>query len=212
MKRRMMGFLIFCLLLTSFETASAQTVVFIANPSFESPALADGSLQLSGSGWDTAAMYNPTTSQYATAGGNGTPTGADGSQVGYVYGAFSSDTQILRGADGTLGTADDPLLEPNQVYTMTIAVGQRLDFAYGGYEFELGAYNPGTNGYTTLASQADLFTPAAGTFQDATLSFDSNTANPSLYGQNLEIRLTNTNENATDFDNVRLAVVPEPPR
>jgi hypothetical protein len=210
MRANVTGFLILCLLLASVAATSASSV-YVANYSFESPALADGALQEGGiPGWDTAAIYNPTPSQYAGTTGNGTPPGADGSQVGYVFGAFSTDSQILRGADGNLGTADDPLLESNQVYTMTVAVGARLDSAYGGYTIQILAYNPTTQVYTTLASQSDLITPTAGTFQDATLTFDSNTASPTLYGQNLAITLTNVTEDATDFDNVRLAVVPEP--
>src|SRR3954470_8465115 len=80
--------------------------VYIENPSFENPVLADGTFQNSAPGWDFASMYNPVNSQHPGSTGNGTPSGADGIQVGYVYQSGSVDRQILRGPDGVLGTAD----------------------------------------------------------------------------------------------------------
>lgn len=200
----------------SIHPASA-TAVFVANPSFESPVLIDGQSLSSGvAGWDAAQIYNPQGNQFA--GSNGAsgplPAPADGSQTAYAYDGL--EQQILRGIDGTLGTGDDPLLTPNTTYTLTIAVGHRGDFAYGGYQMQLFAYDPNTTTLTSIASQSNVITaPAAGTFADAQLTVNSNTVNPSLLGQNLAIQFSHTTGGlgtVTDFDNVRFeaSTAPEP--
>ena len=189
---------------------SRATTIFVANPSFETPVLADGTSQDVAPGWDSAEMYNPTDAQYLGTNGNGTlPAPADGIQTGYIFGASGgADLQILRGPDGTLGTADDPLITINTTYFLTVAVGSRLNFTYGGFSIQLYAYDPNTTNSTLLGSLTDTFTPAPGQFVDATLVVGTQPV--SVQGQNLEIRLTNTNGQATDYDNVRLTSTPEP--
>ena len=50
-----------------------------------------------------------------------------------------------------------------------------------------------------------------GAFSDVALFLDSSTLSPSVYGQALGIRLQPQSSNGTvQFDNVRLATVPEP--
>ena len=79
---------------------------------------------------------------------------------------------------------------------------------FGGYYLQLFAGN------TLIAQETNAFTPSAGTFADRTITVDSATLDPSLYGQSLAIFMASTFSNAvTDFDNVRLTVttsVPEP--
>ncbi len=86
-------------------------------------------------------MYNPPANTYATAGGNGTPTGAHGSQVAWSVGG--SVFQTLAGPDMTLGNGDDPLLASATTYALTVSIGARLPGnqygidTFGGYEIQL---------------------------------------------------------------------------
>lgn len=193
--------------------ARAQVVV-VANPSFENPPLADNTNTGSIPGWNIGGTYNPTTSHYPGTAGNGTPPGADGAQAAFLSGGIASLVQNLSGSNGTFGDADDPLVTSNTQYTLTLAVGARLDFPYSGYSFQLAAFDPGTNTYTPLGTQTNTVVPPAGAFIDTTLLVDTTSISPSLIGQNLAIRVFNTNASTsqTDIDNVRLtaAAIPEP--
>jgi hypothetical protein len=97
-------------------------------------------------------------------------------------------------------------------YTLTVAVGTRLDALSGGWSIALLA------GVTTIASDTANSGPAAGTFVDEVATAGPfNPSNP-LVGQNLTIRITgfnapgNTTTAQDIFDNVRLdaTLVPEP--
>lgn len=203
--------------------------IAIANPSFEAPVQVDGGYdfllppnQQGTYGWtigDSAGIYNPTALDYATAGGNGTPAGADGSQVGFVFG-FGDYTieQQLAGPDEILNNGDDPVLAANAIYRLTVAVGQRqignqYGATYGGYDFMLIA-GIGVDA-KVIARETDAVTPTPGTFVDRTIVVDSATLDPSLYGLPLTILLRKTVQNATadtDYDHVRMdaEIVPEP--
>jgi hypothetical protein len=183
--------------------------VFVANPSFEDPVLADNSNTGFIPGWDVGNAYNPSNSMYSGTNGTGTPPGADGSQVGFMSGGLGYLYQYLRGPDDTLDTGDDPLITANTQYTMKVAIGARLDFPYGGYSIQLDAYNENTNSLTVLAISTNVVTPSPGQFVDATATADT-TSVPSLVGQHLVIFIGNTQVAETDFDNVRLTAVPEP--
>lgn len=188
--------------------------VALADTGFESPALGDGGIleAPSGSAWRFGAtssaargFWNPPESSYPGASGNGTPLGADGAQVLYLYnGGGASESAV---AFQTLPTT----LERGRTYTLTVAVGQRLatsGWSYGGFEVELLA------GGERLAIARDTFVPSAGAFQDVTLSFGPVEANAPVaggleraLGRALTIRLritSSTPNSATDFDRVRL--------
>jgi hypothetical protein len=202
--------------------------VLIANPSFETPAYTDGGFAalvnpaLQGAhGWtfgDSSGIYNPPAADYTGAGGGGIPTGADGSQVGWVFG-FGDYVivQRLAGADGMPGNGDDPKLEPFTIYTLTAAVGQRAPgntFAAtnGGYDIQLRA--GGSVSSSIVAQETDAVTLTPGAFIERTIVWDSALADPGLYGEPLWILLRKTIINAsadTDFDNVRLDATFVPP-
>ena len=210
----------------SVQWASAASLV-VANPSFEAPIFADtgfgvvGLVAQGGYGWvvsDASGFYNPPVQDYFDAGGNGTPQGGAGAQVGYVFG-FGDYTisQRLAGADGVPGNDDDPVYQPNTVYTLTAAVGQRAagniyGVTYGGYELRLIA-GVGAEA-VVVGNEADSSTPPPGTFIDRTLVLDSSMAPQGSYGKPLTILLRKTIQNATadtDFDNIRIDAVSTPP-
>jgi len=210
------------------EPASAVSLV-VANSSFETPIFADtgyGSsiapAQQGGYGWtfsQNSGAYNPPAIDYTGAGGNGTPAGADGSQVGWSNSAGDFNLyQRLAGPDGMVDNGDDPVLEPYTIYTLTVAVSARAAGNFygampGGYDIQLRA---GSNIFTTslLAGEANAVALQPGSFIDRTIVWDSALANPTDLGLPLLVvlRITNSASNAaTDFDNVRLDAVFVPP-
>jgi hypothetical protein len=202
------------------------TPLFVANPSFELPTFADGgftSLAIppsaqGGYGWtftDASGIYNPPAIDFTGAAAAGTPSGADGSQVGFSANRYPI-FQRLAGQDGIAGNADDPLLTPLTTYKLTLSVGQRLagnmyGTVYGGYSFELIA-GLGAEA-TVIAQEIDAVAPPPGTFVDRTITVDSTSLNSSLYGLPISIRMAEILPGATaatDFDNVRLDAVTIP--
>ncbi len=193
----------------------------VGNHSFESGTLSDGATQnlTQGAPWDWSqspagtfsGFYNPTSGHYASAGGAGTPTGADGSQLGFAFKYGATAFQTLRGNDGILGNADDPVLTALTHYTLTLAVGHRLvgnpsgNFPFGTLEITLLAGS-------TVIGQDSVGSPAPGQFVDQFISVDSSTLDSALYGQALSIRLRQTAipDSVADFDNVRLNATPVP--
>jgi hypothetical protein len=97
-------------------------------------------------------------------------------------------------------------LQANMTYTLTVDVGQRLDFPLNGYTIQLMA------GAVTLASDSSL-APAPGTFLSDTISYNSGSS-PAQLGQNLTIQLSAPASGQVDFDAVTLdaspAATPEP--
>jgi hypothetical protein len=199
--------------------AASATGLPIANASFEAPAIADAVFdqspdlsQQGGSGWlfgnfGVVGVINPPSDTYVGAGGGGTPQGADGAQVAFLFSNLL-DTAALTFVSQDVAGA---VLNPGTVYTLTIAVGRRLPGnqygldTYGGYDIQLLA------GTTIIARETDAFSPTAGSFSDRVLVIDSATLSPALYGEQLTIRLGMTQSAAiSDFDNVRFSAVPEP--
>jgi hypothetical protein len=199
--------------------------LIIANFSFEAPDLADGAsrggvlpVDQGAHGWHATAgayIYNPLESDYAFANFDGTPRGADGSQVGTLYGpGDDSFAQRLAGPDAIVGSADDPLLFPGLIYTLTFSVGQR--FAgnpltnWGGYDIQLVA-GLGA-GSKIVGREADAATPQPGSFVTRTATADCMaTLDPALFGQPFTIFLRKTSNSqiaTTDFDHVRLEAEP----
>jgi len=193
-------------------TPALQPTVMLANASFESLGLSDGTVVGTPAGidWRFAAtastfrgVFNPAADTYVGAGGSGTPQGADGDEVAYLYNNGGAFERVY--LYQTLATT----LMPDVTYTLTVAVGNRLPTnpygpsTWGGYRVELMAGNE------VIASERDQLTPVAGTFEDVSISVWSRTVPPRLLGQVLTVRLSITGENAldsTDFDDVRLSV------
>ena len=195
-------------------TSQAGTIpIPVSNPSFESPALTDGNFT-DGSGaipgWTTsnlhAGVYNPTSADYSNAGGQGTPNGGDGSQVGFIVIEDPPHPAIVS-VSQTLSTA----LADSTEYSLTIALGTRLDRSSAGYTVELLA------GSNVIASETNAITLLNGQLTDRTITYTSLANDPNA-GQPLGILITNTISTfiaTTDFDNVRLTAtavpdVPEP--
>lgn len=213
--------------LSPFSQSARADNLRVANFGFELPSFTDGAfenypslVEQGGYGWtwnnngaQIGGIFNPSVTYYAGAAGNGTPAGAEGAQVGYLFrgGAFASQT--LAGNDGIPGNADDPILTALTTYTLTLAVGDRLpgganSFPFGNVDLALLA------GSTVIAEDSTIGDPGAGLFADHTITVNSAFLNPSLYGQPLTIRIIQTQPGdfAADLDNVRLnaVTVPEP--
>ncbi len=156
-----------------------------------------------------AGLFNPGPTTYTGAAGGGTPIGADGSQIAYLFNnAALSSKDELPSISQTIGS----ILLPDMKLALTVAVGNRLPgdahtSTYGGYRIELWA------GDTLIGFTEDEITPEDGTFADATLSLFTNDLDPALHGGSFTIRMTMTSlerRAATDFDNVRFEMTPIP--
>lgn len=212
----------------AFATAFAAAVitaqgasVLINNHSFETPTLSDVANVNSGAGtgvfngwnfvtqagasFEDFGIENPGGGAYTGAGGNGTPSGADGINVAYLN---QDNSGLFTGIFQNVGS-----LQANTEYTMTIAIGQRLDRVNGSVEF--GLYNA-TTGATdiwatgTALSTATNVSTTAGSFQDFSVTFTTGaTVSNDLY---VAARFTETSANLiqASLDNVRLNAIPEP--
>ncbi len=182
----------------------------VPNGSFEIPVLNDGAL-VEGpgpiGGWSFEAtgdvflgVFNPPSGSYPTAGGNGTPTGGDGSNAAYLFNNGPGAFVLAR------RTLTDALL-PDQEYTLRAAIGRFLPnqpyafSTYGGYRIELLA------GTQVIATDSDTVLPDVGTFADASAIVDSRDLPANLLGQPLSVRLTITATDfprSTHFDHIRI--------
>ncbi|MEO7099299.1 MAG: PEP-CTERM sorting domain-containing protein [Luteolibacter sp.] len=209
---------------TAFASAaiSAQAAsVLIINHSFESPTLADVANTNSGAGtgvfngwnyvtqngasFEDFGIENPGGGAYTGAAGNGTLSGANGINVAYLN---QDNSGLFTGIFQNVGS-----LQANTQYTMTIAVGQRLDRVNGSVEFGLyGATTGATNIWSTgtVLSTATNVSTTNGTFQDFSVTFTTGAVvSNDLY---VAARFTETGANLiqASLDNVRLDAVPEP--
>jgi hypothetical protein len=187
-------------------TASSRAATLpVANFSFESPLLADGDftngIVVDGFTLSGAGVQNATNSQFpGTSGDNpgNLPATAEGKQFAF-----------LNGGAANVVYQDVGDLSANTVYTLTIALGSRLDQANG--SIYLGFQN-GINNIdgTLLSLSSPLQSPTAfsGTFRDVTFSFTT----PSSVSGDLTIFIQNVDDTPNVIDNVRLTAVavPEP--
>jgi hypothetical protein len=184
----------------------------VSNPGFESPVLADGVVadgtadhggwQFTGTPATYLGVFNPPAGSYPGAGGDGTPSGADGANVAYLFNdGGAADSAI---AVQTLGDS----LEAGGEYTLRVAIGRFLPdqpyafSTWGGYRVELLA------GDRVIARDVNGALPAAGAFRDALAWVDAATLSPGLVGRPLGIRLALAGSEAprsTHFDRVRLS-------
>ena len=174
-----------CLTLMA-STANSQ--VQITNASFEDPpqALNDNSLSIPGwSGTGTFGVWRPATGYFDVA-------PPDGLQVGWID-------------DGAIEQQLTTMLEANMQYSLQVDVGKRTDAKTGDVSIELRAGNA-LLASTTLLQSTDQMT---GQFVTANVNYTAASNDPSL-GSQLSIRIAKVGGNQTDFDNVRLNVVPAP--
>ena len=196
--------------------AGAPVPIAVVNPSFESPPLADAVVRSQSGvigGWTFTGtpntflgIFNPPAGSYPSAAGQGTPEGADGAQVAFLFNDGGPDESVQ--ARQVL----DEVLEPGRSYALTVAIGNfdpdqpYSPSTYGGYRIELLA------GDTVIAADADTQAPPVRTFRDAMALAAARDIPPELYGLPLSIRLgiTATEEDrSTHFDDVRLSWTPE---
>jgi hypothetical protein len=196
------------LLAFTCEFSPAEVIHTVPNSSFESRNLSDGGYT-PGSipDWNVsnnnAGDFNPTDSHYSgasDASGGVLPLPALGEQVAYSnHGTATMETQ---NAVAVLG--------PGRSYELVVAVGERLDSPFRGYNLAL------LVGGTEVASITDDSGPvptSAGAFTDVTLTYDSPTdpLDP-LVGEPMTILISarSISGTQTNFDNVRLTSTPEP--
>jgi methionine-rich copper-binding protein CopC len=195
----------------NFTTTSSITVL---DPSFQSNVLADGAYITSASNWTVAEFgaltgrvtWNPS-GFFTGDDGDGTPLGADQSQVFTIFGGDSSSGARLY-QDTT-----SPLAA-GMTYTLTVAVGRRLsgDAASWGIDLMTTSQTPGSQYLARLTgTYADLTT---GQFVDKVVTFTAPADHPNL-GQNLRVHFwsqgIDASHTSTAFDNVRLSAALTPP-
>jgi hypothetical protein len=170
------------------------TPVVVTNFGFEADVLADNAFTTNtfASGWTcsggSCGAFNPTTASFTP----DNPLAAPAQGVNFAYsngGVISQSVGINVASQG--------------IYTLTVAVGNRLDNAFPGYLVELVA------GSTVVATDNTGVTPLKGQFLNSIISYTAPVSGPTI-GQALSIRLSSVGIQ-TAFDNVRLdAAVPEP--
>jgi hypothetical protein len=172
------------------------TPVLITNSGFEADALPDdGWTTNTITGWvcvgGSCGAYNPSTTQFSPDNPLAAPAG--GVNVAYSNG-------------GTITQLTGATVQAGGTYTLTAAVGNRLDTAFPGYLVEL--FTP----LGTLAS-SNSPSPASGTFLTSTAVYTAPISDVQI-GQAISIRLSSIGVQ-TVFDNVSLdaalgEAVPEP--
>jgi len=211
--------LFFALVLTSlplgFTLPQVQaSPIVVPNFSFESPDVADGLFSLvipdwsyMGSGAFQAGVYDHNDAGFPGATGGNLPAPALGAQSAFLH------TGGLGGVSMTTTSALTSIL-PETTYTLTVAIGVRLDFpagpANGG-----GSLNLFANGVNVSGSELNfnVNTLPRGAFADYTISFTTGTSD-FIIGQSLTpfIGIFFDGSSGINVDNVRLDAtsVPEP--
>ncbi|CAO5001971.1 PEP-CTERM protein-sorting domain-containing protein [Microcystis aeruginosa] len=181
-----------CLVIVPQVQVRAASIT-ILNPSFESPALTQGTFNQAINNWTlTNGSWQGTFRPNIGPNLNFTQAVPNGSQTAYSNG-------------GTISQTLTATLQANTQYTLGAFVGRRAaGTAFPGYSIELWA------GTTLLASNGSV-TPDAGTFAPVTVNYTSGSSG-SLIGQLLEIRLISSiGTNAqTNFDQITLNATPIP--
>jgi len=196
-------------LLLGLSQAQVQAApIFVPNSSFESPILADGEVVFlipgwtySGSGAHQAGVYNHIDASFLGATGGNLPAPALGAQSAFLH---------TGGAAG-VGMRTMPLttILPNTTYTLTAALGVRLDFPSGsgpGQGFaQLNFYADGQPFNAIVDLNINVSTIARGTFIDFSISFTTG-ATGGIIGQGLYplIGYNHDGNAGVQVDNVRL--------
>lgn len=185
--------------------------IAVPNAGFESPALADGALAagpgtfggwlFSGSAATFLGIFDPPAGSYPEAAGAGTPIGADGENVAYLFNNGGPAEQV----EAVVALAES--LRASSHYVLQVAIGRFLPdqpyafSTWGGYRIELLA------GSDVVAEDENAVTPPAGRFVDAVAAVRTDTLPAALLGRPLSIRLalgTDQAPRSTHFDRVRL--------
>ncbi len=179
-------------LATSAQAAS----VLVNNSSFEADVLGDGSLNVAA----------PTGWTWDTAGDGGYVGPFNPSSAHFTVGVPDGDNSLFQNGPESVSQTLPTVLVADTLYTLTVAVGDRLDTTFSGYAIELFA------GATLLAGIDSTTGPVPGndSWTDVTLTY---TSGSSVTADPLQIRLRSLSDGTqTNFDNVRLdgTLVPEP--
>jgi lysophospholipase L1-like esterase len=185
--------------------------IAVPNASFELPPLADGALAAGPGafdGWVFAAtpatylgIFDPPAGSYPEAAGAGTPLGADGENVAYLFNNGGPSEQV------EAATALAETLSASFLYRLRVAIGRFLPnqpyafSTWGGYRIELRA------GPDVIAAEENVVSPAEGRFADAEIAVRGDTLPAAWVGRPLSIRLalgTDQAPRSTHFDRVRL--------
>ena len=186
-----------------------QGAIAVQTQSFEAFGLADGMTStLPIPDWTYPNMphvlpfvMNPDALTYSGALGAGVPVGADGDEILCLENS---------GGDPSYGWVYQTMpttLASRTTYQLSMAIGNRAPTntrgttSFGGYEVQLLAGN------TVVATSTNVVTPAPGTFETATLIYNSSNAPSSVLGSALTLRMRmtwSTANSATDFDMVEL--------
>jgi hapalindole biogenesis HpiC1 cyclase-like protein/PEP-CTERM motif-containing protein len=216
MTKRVFHFCAVALLSATRMLTSNAAPITVPNFSFETPVLSSGGVTNGGNG-DTIAITSWTISSTNTNNGvyhpaagafssvDPLPAPADQNQVAYLIPDAESSSSITTTA--SVGT-----IAANTMYTLTVALGNRLDTSF----FDSGLYTIDilANGVSVAEATRSGNTIAHGAFSDLSAIFTSSAAGP-LIGQSLTLQLSASSGfggNEAIFDNVRLTatVVPEP--
>jgi lysophospholipase L1-like esterase len=144
---------------------------------------------------------------YTGAAGDGTPLGGQGKGALFFYNRPGTTQDDLSWVSQTIGG----FLQDHMEYSLSIAVGKRLNGLFAGAKIELLA------GDTVIASRIldAAASILAGQFTDVSMAVNSDALNQQLLGEFLTIRLSplsGTEFASVEFDNIRLTSVqiPEP--
>ncbi|NNM01388.1 MAG: hypothetical protein HKO62_11600 [Gammaproteobacteria bacterium] len=212
--------------------------LFVTNPGFEADVVPGPTNINSGvpAGW-SAHFDGPLAGAFfgsLYAAPDNYPAGApEGNNVGVNFIAAGQASGVGFGLTQVLGA----VIEPDTRYTLTVEVGN-IDSGfndlnntpanpdddpffdirgYNGYRIELRANDGGAG--TLLVEDDNSSSIADGTFETRRIFFDSDSIDPALIGQQLEVRLVNlnlvdplfsTSDRETNFDDVRVTATPVP--
>lgn len=206
--------------LIALATSANAASVLITNHSFETPTLAAdtnsglaakpggvfngwGYFMSTGSSFQDFGIENPNGAAYTGANGSGTPSGADGVNVTFLNQGIGGGVINIFQDVGTL--------LPNTQYTLTVAIGQRLDRVNGSATIGLinaafGEGNAWANG--TLLNSTLAVSSVSGSFQDFTTTFTTGaTVSGNLY---VGAQYVGDGTIQASVDNFRLDAIPEP--
>ncbi|RYG44142.1 PEP-CTERM sorting domain-containing protein [bacterium] len=206
--------------LLAFATSANAASVLITNHSFESPTLADdnnagladrpggffngwGYFMTSGSSFQDFGIENVSGGAYTGAAGSGTPFGGDGTNVAFLNQGITGGLINIFQDVGTL--------LPNTQYTLTVAIGQRLDRINGSATIGLinaafGEDNAWADGI--LLNSTTAVSSVSGSFEDFTTTFTTgSTVSGNLY---IGAQYVGDGTIQASVDNFRLEAIPEP--
>ena len=214
------------LLLAGVRQADASLIV-IPNASFETPDLADNAFTDTGSdpnaapGWKlaflpngivTAGVWDPTHLEYSNSTGNNAtlPGAASGGQTGYIYLEQLDDALPEFLVSEFTTAAPVATIQPNTIYTLTVALGHSKAFDTGDVSILLMSEDVQLASTFIPAGSlpADMFTDVVATFTTA--------PGDARAGRPLSVQIAHstgaTGGREVDIDNVRLDAtsVPEP--